>query len=101
MYNSIMPSTKPIRDRIKTLKRQFDEYRVGKESLIKIIDESELSESVYNSNAIEIQLCPFWKLKRSSMNCKFHGMYRYVKYLRRKISHVLPNISKAKPLLRN
>ncbi len=35
------------------LKADYDRLCKGKESLLKIIDESELSESVYNSNAIE------------------------------------------------
>jgi Fic family protein len=35
------------------LKKQFDVLRVGKESLLAILEEVELAESVYNSNAIE------------------------------------------------
>jgi len=42
-----------IKKRIKALKVEYDKLRKGKESLLKIIDESELSESVFNSNAIE------------------------------------------------
>lgn len=41
------------RRRIQVLKREFDELRPGKAQLLKLIDESEISESVYNSNAIE------------------------------------------------
>jgi Fic family protein len=48
-----MPTTNPIKDKIKTLKTEYDKLRIGKESLLQIIDESELSESVFNSNAIE------------------------------------------------
>jgi Fic family protein len=48
-----MATTNPIKDRIKVLKAEYDRLRQGKESLLKIIDESELSESVFNSNAIE------------------------------------------------
>ena len=48
-----MPTTKPYRDRLQQLKATYDQLRKGKESLLTIIDESELSESVYNSNAIE------------------------------------------------
>ena len=48
-----MPSTKPFRDRIKELKAEYDSLRKGKDSLLKLIDEAELSESVFNSNAIE------------------------------------------------
>jgi Fic family protein len=35
------------------LKKSFDSLKGGKESLLKMIDEVELAESVYNSNAIE------------------------------------------------
>jgi Fic family protein len=39
--------------RISELKKQYDSLRKGKESLLDIIFEAELPESVYNSNAIE------------------------------------------------
>ncbi|MDO8570930.1 MAG: Fic family protein [Candidatus Daviesbacteria bacterium] len=48
-----MASPSPIRDRINTLKAEFDRLSKGKESLLKMIDEAELSEGVFNSNAIE------------------------------------------------
>ncbi len=48
-----MPTTQPIRDRIQTLKREYDTLRPGRESLLAMIDEVEVAESVYNSNAIE------------------------------------------------
>ncbi len=48
-----MAITKPVRDKIKALKSEFDSLRVGKESLLAMIDEAEMPESVYNSNAIE------------------------------------------------
>ena len=48
-----MPTTQPIRDRIQTLKREYDTLRQGRESLLAMIDEVEIAESVYNSNAIE------------------------------------------------
>jgi Fic family protein len=48
-----MATTKPIRDRIKTLKKEYNLLRGGKESLLQLIAEAELSENVYNSNAIE------------------------------------------------
>jgi Fic family protein len=35
------------------LKKSFDSLKKGKESLLKVLDEVELAESVYNSNAIE------------------------------------------------
>ena len=48
-----MATTKPIRNRIQALKRAYDTLRQGKESLLAMIDEVEIPESVYNSNAIE------------------------------------------------
>jgi len=48
-----MATSKLIKDRIRTLKREYDHLRIGKEALLKIIDEAEIAESVYNSNAIE------------------------------------------------
>lgn len=48
-----MAVTKPIRDRIQALKREFDALKKGKEALLALIDEAEIPESVYNSNAIE------------------------------------------------
>ena len=48
-----MPITKPIRDTLTALKAEFDILRQGKDSLLAIIDEAEIPENVYNSNAIE------------------------------------------------
>ena len=42
-----------MRDRIQALKREYDTLSQGKESLLSMIDEVEVAESVYNSNAIE------------------------------------------------
>lgn len=48
-----MAITKPIKDRLTALKSEYDTLRRGKESLLVMIDEAEVPESVYNSNAIE------------------------------------------------
>ena len=48
-----MATTRPIRDRLQVLKRESDTLSRGKESLLSMIDEVEVAESVYNSNAIE------------------------------------------------
>src|SRR3989339_1784977 len=48
-----MAITKPIKDRLTALKSEYDTLRKGKESLLAMIDEAEVPESVYNSNAIE------------------------------------------------
>jgi len=48
-----MAITNPIKIKIQVLKSEFDTLRKGKESLLVMIDEAEVPESVYNSNAIE------------------------------------------------
>ena len=48
-----MATTQPTRNRIQALKKAYDTLRPGKESLLSMIDEVEVPESVYNSNAIE------------------------------------------------
>lgn len=48
-----MHISKNVQDRIKKLKKEYDSLKVKKESLLNIIFEAELPESVYNSNAIE------------------------------------------------
>lgn len=42
-----------VKERIRKLKETYDTSRLGKESLLELIDEAELPENVYNSNAIE------------------------------------------------
>ncbi len=48
-----MAIARPIKNRIQDLKRAYDTLRRGKESLLAMIDEVEIPETVYNSNAIE------------------------------------------------
>lgn len=48
-----MAASKLIKDRIEKLKEEYDHLKIGKDSLLRIIDETEIVESVYNSNAIE------------------------------------------------
>src|SRR3989344_6072186 len=52
-YGTHMAITKPIRNKIQALKKEFDALRKGKESLLIMIDDAEIPEGVYNSNAIE------------------------------------------------
>ncbi len=47
---AIYPS---VKERIRKLKEIYDTLRLGKESLLTLIDGAELPENVYNSNAIE------------------------------------------------
>lgn len=42
-----------FRKRVQSLKREFDSLKKGKESLLNMLDEVEVAEGVYNSNAIE------------------------------------------------
>ncbi len=48
-----MATTSPLKNRIQKLKVEYDALRGGKESLLVMIDEAEIPEGVYNSNAIE------------------------------------------------
>ncbi len=43
----------PIKDKIRKLKLEYDKLKIGKESLLNLIQEAEIPEMVYNSNAIE------------------------------------------------
>ncbi|MFA6160528.1 MAG: Fic family protein [Parcubacteria group bacterium] len=48
-----MAITNLAKKRIQELKDEYDKLRKGKESLLALLDEAEIPESVYNSNAIE------------------------------------------------
>lgn len=48
-----MATSLPVKRRIQALKQSYDILKKGKESLLALIDETELPENVYNSNAIE------------------------------------------------
>ena len=48
-----MAITKPLVNRIQNLKTEYETLKKGKESLLVIVDEAEVAEAVYNSNAIE------------------------------------------------
>ena len=48
-----MAITQSYRKKIQTLREEYASLKEGKESLLALIDEAEVSESVYNSNAIE------------------------------------------------
>jgi Fic family protein len=48
-----MPITNLVKKHIQDLKSEYDKLRKGKEALLVLIDEAEIPESVYNSNAIE------------------------------------------------
>ncbi len=48
-----MPTIITVRNKIKTLRESFETLRKGKGALLQMIDEAELPENIYNSNAIE------------------------------------------------
>ncbi len=48
-----MAISKDIKEKINILKQEYDSLKKNKESLLDIVFESELPESIYNSNAIE------------------------------------------------
>lgn len=48
-----MPSREPIQEKIEELKEVFEILKPERETLLIMIDEAEVHESVYNSNAIE------------------------------------------------
>ena len=48
-----MAISNPTKDQIKILKEEYDRLKIGKDSLLQIIEEAEIPEMVYNSNAIE------------------------------------------------
>lgn len=53
MWYIVNMTPQPIRDRITELKKTYDRLKNGKDALLQILDEAEIPESVYNSNAIE------------------------------------------------
>ena len=48
-----MANIHQVLKRVQTLQERFHRASVGKEALLKLLYESEVSEQVYNSNAIE------------------------------------------------
>ena len=48
-----MVLSKPYKDKLNDLKTQYNILKQGKDALLAIIDQAEVPESVYNSNAIE------------------------------------------------
>lgn len=48
-----MAIQKQLRERIQVLQEKYSALSVGKEALLALIDDAEVAESVYNSNAIE------------------------------------------------
>src|SRR3989338_8203331 len=53
LYFKNMAIPNPTKKRIQDLRAEYDFLRKGKESLLAMVDEAEIPENVYNSNAIE------------------------------------------------
>ena len=65
-----MATNNTTKEYIKVLKTDYDKLSKGKTSLLKLIDESELSESVFNSNAIENSTLTLKETERILMEMK-------------------------------
>ncbi len=63
-----MPISKVIQSKIKKLKDEYDRLKRGKEPLLALIDESEIPEAVYNSNAIENSTLTLKETERILLN---------------------------------
>src|SRR3989344_8145002 len=84
---------------LQNLKTKFDREKIGKASLLVLLDEAELSESVYNSNAIENSTLPLPETEKIllemevSKNLDLREVYeaqnlgRISKYIREKASY--------------
>ncbi len=68
-----MATQKSAQDRIKRLKEEYDRLRVGKTSLLQLIDEAEVPESVYNSNAIENSTLTLKETERILLDMELSG----------------------------
>jgi Fic family protein len=65
-----MATNNTTKEYIKVLKTDYDKLSKGKASLLKLIDEAELSESVFNSNAIENSTLTLKETERILMEMK-------------------------------
>ncbi len=52
-YIHVMYNSSTLLSQIRYKKLEFDQLRRGNESLLVLLDQAELPEAVYNSNAIE------------------------------------------------
>ena len=62
---------KNYKQKIDDLKKEYDSLRKGKESLLDLIFEAELPESVYNSNAIENSTLTISETEKILLNLEF------------------------------
>lgn len=65
-----MAINNPTKKRIQELKAEYDSLRKGKESLLVMVDEAEIPEAVYNSNAIENSTLTFKETEKILLDMK-------------------------------
>jgi Fic family protein len=104
-----MATNNTTKDVIKVLKTKYDQLSKGKASLLKLIDEAELSEIVFNSNAIENSTLTLQETERILMEMEISrnvsvrevfeakNLGRVLEYIRNK--SVEPELSKELILL--
>lgn len=104
-----MPITQDVKDMIDALKREYDSLKRNKESLLDIIFEAELPESVYNSNAIENSTLTISETEKILMDLEVSrnvtvrevfeakNLAKVVEYIRNKVS--VKNLDKEMILL--
>lgn len=61
------------KDYLEKLKEEFLELKPGKESLLAMIDETEIAEAVYNSNAIENSTLTLQETEKILLDIEFSG----------------------------
>ena len=77
-----MAIQKQIRDRIQALRLEYGQLKAGKDSLLHLLDEAEIAEAVYNSNAIENSTLTLQERRRYCLSKSWREMFQYVKFLR-------------------
>lgn len=72
-YNTVMAVNTSQRDCLEKLKAEFSTLSKGKESLLMMIDEVEVAEAVYNSNAIENSTLTLKETELILLDIEFSG----------------------------
>ncbi len=96
-----MATNNTTKDVIKVLKTKYDQPSKGKASLLKLIDESELSESVFNSNAIENSTLTLKETERILMEMEISRNVSVREVSKQRISRECWNTSEINLLTRN
>jgi len=86
------------KEKIDSLKRKFEQVRRPKEALLQKIDEAEIPESVYNSNAIENSTLTLKETERILLEMEADRDITCARFLKPKIWPVSWNMSAPKRL---